>query len=75
MNSDQELLKKVEKSYLGIVIIKPIEDIKFNPLIGRTILRTYPQDINSFLICFDYKIRINHYNEDMIEKRNILRCD
>lgn len=46
VNRDQELLKRLKISYLGFTIIKPIEDIRYNPLIGRTILRTYPQNIN-----------------------------
>lgn len=44
VNSDKSILKKLEDSYLGFVIIKPIEDSRANRLIGRTILRTYPPD-------------------------------
>jgi len=34
---------KLEKSYLGFVVIKPIQDERGNPLIGRTVLRHYPE--------------------------------
>lgn len=40
-NIDEKILKKLEDSYLGFVVIKPIDDSRGNPLIGRTILRTY----------------------------------
>jgi len=39
--------KVLENSYLGFVIVKPIKDINGNYLIGRTLLRTYPSEVNS----------------------------
>jgi len=44
INRDEDLIEKLDKSYLGFIIIKPIKDSRGNPLIGRTILRTYPRD-------------------------------
>ncbi|NMX22192.1 hypothetical protein C5S30_07210 [ANME-1 cluster archaeon GoMg4] len=32
----------LRESYLGFIVIKPIKDIYENPLIGRTLLKTYP---------------------------------
>ena len=34
------------KEYCGFVVIKPISDRDDKPLIGRTILKTYPKEIN-----------------------------
>jgi len=32
----------LNESYLGFVVVKPIKDTEGNPLIGRTLLKTYP---------------------------------
>lgn len=39
-------IKKIKKSYLGFVVIKPIQDGEGHNLIGRTLLKTYPCDDN-----------------------------
>jgi hypothetical protein len=39
-------LNKLDKSYLGFVVIKPINNSNGAPLIGRTILQTYPPVVN-----------------------------
>lgn len=43
IDCDENVFKKIEDSYLGFVVIKPIKDSNRNPLVGRTILRTYPE--------------------------------
>lgn len=42
---DEEIQKKIEKHYLGFVVVKPIRDPNQRdaPFIGRTILKTYPK--------------------------------
>lgn len=43
LNGNRRLLQKLYDYYLGFVVIKPIKDQDNNPLIGRTVLKTYPQ--------------------------------
>lgn len=45
INGNKNILKTLEDSYLGFIVIKPIENSIGEPLIGRTILRTYPSEI------------------------------
>lgn len=42
-NYDVTECEKLNKSYLGFVIVKPIKDINGNPFLGRTLLKTYDQ--------------------------------
>ena len=44
--NDKNIQKKLNKSYLGFVVIKPVYDSEKNPLIGRTILQTYQTKTN-----------------------------
>lgn len=44
---DDKILKKLKDRYLGFVVIKPIPDSNGNPIIGRTILKTYPLKDNN----------------------------
>jgi hypothetical protein len=39
-------LNKLKKSYLGFVVIKPIKNSDGAPLVGRTILQTYPSVVD-----------------------------
>jgi hypothetical protein len=39
---DEKILKKLNDTYLGFIVIKPILDSNGNRIIGRTILKTYP---------------------------------
>ncbi len=39
---DEKILEKLNDTYLGFIVIKPIPDSNGNPIIGRTILKTYP---------------------------------
>lgn len=39
---NEKILKKINETYLGFIVIKPIPDSNGNPIIGRTILKTYP---------------------------------
>jgi len=42
---DKENDKKyLNDNYLGFTILKPINDFENNPLIGRTLLKTYPEE-------------------------------
>jgi hypothetical protein len=41
LEGDYEHLKE---SYLGFVVVKPIKDMDGKPLIGRTLLKTYPDE-------------------------------
>ena len=38
-------VKKLQESYLGFVVVKDIEDLNGNPMIGRSILKTYPSQV------------------------------
>jgi len=38
----EKFLEKLSGSYLGYVVLKPIKDERFQHLIGRTVLSTYP---------------------------------
>jgi len=44
---DENILKKLNDNYLGFIVIKPISDSNGNPIIGRTILKTYPLNDNN----------------------------
>lgn len=46
VEGDVDASKKLNASYLGFVVIKPIKDSNGQPLVGRTILETYTDDIN-----------------------------
>lgn len=39
----KEQLKKINKAYLGFLVVKPIKDSKGNPIFGRTLLAPYPR--------------------------------
>ncbi|MCX9011203.1 MAG: hypothetical protein OIN66_08785 [Candidatus Methanoperedens sp.] len=39
---DEKILEKLNSTYLGFVVIKPIHDSNGCPIIGRTVLKTYP---------------------------------
>lgn len=39
---DEKILGKLTDTYLGFVVIKPIHDSNGCPIIGRTVLKTYP---------------------------------
>ena len=45
-NGDKTIFKKLANSYLGFTVVKPINNIRGEALIGRTILKTYPSEIN-----------------------------
>lgn len=44
---DDKILEKLNDRYLGFIVIKPIPDSNGNPIIGRTILKTYPLKDNN----------------------------
>ena len=51
----------LEKSYLGFVVSRPIKDSDGNPLVGRTILQTYPTKTNGrkrFYITVDHNVSL-----------------
>ncbi|MCK4732286.1 MAG: hypothetical protein KAT65_07495 [Methanophagales archaeon] len=52
-NNDIEYLKN--DSYLGFVVIRPITNIDEQPLIGRTLLKTYPYEERGDRRCFVIK--------------------
>ncbi|MFA5269589.1 MAG: hypothetical protein WC379_16610 [Methanoregula sp.] len=43
---DVDVIKKLQESYLGFTVIKPVFDKRRNPFIGRTLLKTYETEIN-----------------------------
>ena len=43
---DNDLSYLNDETYLGFVVIRPIKDIQNEPLIGRTLLKFYPTDID-----------------------------
>lgn len=45
-NGNKTIFKKLANSYLGFTVVKPIRNIKGEKLIGRTILKTYPSEVN-----------------------------
>ena len=45
-NGNKTLFKKLANSYLGFAVVKPINNIRGEALIGRTILKTYPSEVN-----------------------------
>ncbi|PXF60871.1 MAG: hypothetical protein C4B59_06800 [Candidatus Methanogaster sp.] len=45
VNCGETYLGRLGDSYLGFVVVKPINDINGNPFIGRTILKTYQHNI------------------------------
>lgn len=55
LTPNRELLKNLQKSYLGFVIVKPIRSREGEPFIGCTNLKTYPikasHDTRIFLTC------------------------
>lgn len=46
IENDDEKIKKIQQSYLGFTILRPIKDWKGNPYIGRTVFKTYPLIVN-----------------------------
>lgn len=54
LRSNDTLVKQIQGSYLGFIVVKPIKDTNGEPLIGCTNLRTYPrtdhEDTRSFLV-------------------------
>jgi hypothetical protein len=46
VNFDKKNSQKLQDYYLGFVVVKPITNSLGDPLIGRTILKTYPNDID-----------------------------
>lgn len=46
-NGKIDKLQEKLKSYLGFVVKKPIKDFSGEPLIGRTLLKTYPEEDKS----------------------------
>jgi hypothetical protein len=54
-------IEDLEKSYLGFVVVKPIEDQDHNFLLGRTLLKTYPKienDKTRHYITNKYKVSL-----------------
>jgi len=51
-------IKELQDSYLGFVVVKPIQDLQRDPLIGRTLLIPFPVDANNrkrFYINSEYR--------------------
>lgn len=46
VEGDKTAAKKFEESYLGFVVVKPIVSPSGDSLIGRTVLKTYPNEIS-----------------------------
>ena len=44
VNSDESFMRKLNETYLGFIIIRPIKGSKGQPIIGRTLLKTYPPE-------------------------------
>jgi len=42
---DGDLIQNIRESYLGFTVVKPIGNRYGDPLIGRTILKTYPEKV------------------------------
>ena len=45
-NGDRTIYEKLDNSYLGFIVVKPIKNIRGEALIGRSILKTYPSEVN-----------------------------
>jgi hypothetical protein len=54
--------EEMENSYLGFVVVKPIQDPKGNPLIGRTLLQLFPTTVDEnrkrFYISSEYDVSL-----------------
>ena len=46
LNGNKTIFEKLANSYLGFAVVKPIRNIRGEALIGRTILKTYPSEVN-----------------------------
>ncbi|HJH28447.1 MAG TPA: hypothetical protein C5S51_01935 [Methanosarcinaceae archaeon] len=46
-NGNKNIFQKLANSYLGFIVVKPIRNIRGDALIGRTILKTYPNEVNN----------------------------
>jgi len=44
-NNDKKVINRFKKSYLGFIVRKPLEGADKNKLIGRTLLKTYPEEV------------------------------
>ncbi len=58
---DNDLSYLNDKTYLGFVVIRPIKDIRDEPLIGRTLLKVYPSDIDGekrIFVTRSYKVSL-----------------
>jgi len=45
-DGDKTIFEKLDNSYLGFIVVKPINNIKGEALIGRSILKTYLSEVN-----------------------------
>ncbi|HII91677.1 MAG TPA: hypothetical protein HA262_05775 [Methanosarcina sp.] len=57
-HSNKEFQDKIKEFYLGFVVIKPIENNKYNKIIGRTLLKVYP--FNAGNGCERHYIKFEH---------------
>jgi hypothetical protein len=49
---DEGFFKKLQESYLGFIVVKPVRDIYKYRLIGKTVLATYPEHVGVDNRCF-----------------------
>ena len=52
---DHSLIQTIRESYLGFTIVKPIGNQHGEPLIGRTVVRTYPEKVEG-----DFRYFLTH---------------
>lgn len=51
-SNDKEVINTLERSYLGFTVVKPLRDANGNKLIGRTLLKTYPEEVDDEMRIF-----------------------
>jgi len=47
LSGNQSAIKRLYTSYLGFIVLKPIKGADGGPLVGRTVLKTYPKKADS----------------------------
>ena len=51
-SNDKEVINTLKRSYLGFTVVKPLRDADGNKLIGRTLLKTYPEEVDDEMRIF-----------------------
>jgi len=51
-SNDKEVINTLKRSYLGFTVVKPLRGADGNKLIGRTLLKTYPEEVDDEMRIF-----------------------